>query len=57
MIEIVNHMSIEPMVYVSGINFLFCVGMSGLTMIMLGNIYLNIKLGGGVRDGEGRGRE
>jgi len=50
-------MSIEPMVYVSGINFLFCVGMSGLTMIMLGNIYLNIKLGGGVRDGEGRGRE
>jgi len=52
----VNHMSTGPMVYLSGINFLLCVGMSGLTMMMIGNIYLNIKLGGGVRDGEVRER-
>jgi len=53
----VNHMSIGPMVYLLGINFLFCVGRSGLTMMMIGNIYLSIKLRGGVRDGEVRERE
>jgi len=36
---------------------MFCVGRSGLNIMITGNIDLNLKLGCGVRDGEVRGRE
>ena len=53
----VNHMSTGLRVWLLGMNFLFWVSMSGLAMMMIGNIHLNIKLGNRERNGEVRERE